>query len=238
MTYIYVYAAVALLVLLVACLNFVHLASTISLRRAHEFSVRRTFGALRGHLSMQMLAESFLVTMLALLGSITLVQLMLPLFNSFTGRALTLAGLLHPAVLVVMFLLVMLVILGAGVIPAVVHTLARPVDLLHSSVGASKKNRMPGQKVFILAQLTILSFLLICTFVVQHQLTFMKGQALGFEREQRVILNIKSDLPGFHRRYEAIGEAFRSIPGVLNASVSSSVPGAVGWVQPHTNRSR
>lgn len=223
-TYIYVYGSIALLVLLVACMNFVHLAATLSLRRAHEFSVRRAFGALRKHLSGQLLAESLLVTLLSLFGAIVLVQIILPVFNRFSGRELALSGLLHPVVLLILAGLVVIVVLGAGVLPAVVHTLSRPVDLLHSRTGSSK-GKLPGQRMFILIQLTVLTFLLICTFFVEKQLTFMKGTSLGFDRDHKVVMKVKSDQPGFHRRYNAVGDAFRACPAVLNASVSSAVPG-------------
>jgi len=224
MTYIYIYATVALLVLIVACMNFVHLAATLSSKRSHEFSVRRAFGALRKHLNGQLLAESVLVTLLALAGSILLMQIVLPVFNGFSGRELTLAGLLHPAVLAVLVGLVALVVLGAGVLPAAAHTVSKPIELLHGRPGGGS-GRMPGQRIFIVMQLTVLTFLLICTFAVQYQLDFMKGQALGFEMDHKVVMKVKSDMPGFHHRYESVQEAFAANPDVLNASVSSSVPG-------------
>ncbi len=222
-TYITVYASVALLILLVASINFVHLAASLSLQRAHEFSVRRAFGAFRKHMVWQFLAESLLITTIALLGAVLLVEAVLPLFNLYTGRDLSITGLGHPVVLAVMGGLVLLVMVGAGVIPATVHMLSRPVDLLRSRPGG--RHRMRGQHALVFIQLVVLTILLVSTGIVQRQLAFMKGKSLGFDKEQKLVLEVKSDLPGFRTRFEDVRRALIAHPGVLNGTVSSAVPG-------------
>jgi putative ABC transport system permease protein len=224
--YIYIYSVVAFLILLIGCLNFVNLSAALSATRTREVGLRKVIGARRGQLIWQFLGESFLITSLAFLFSLILMTALLGPFNRMAGTELTVAGLTKPIVFIPMIMLLALVALGSGAYPAFILTAFRPAAVLQGTLEPTS----PGtfvQKVLVVGQFAISIFLVICTLTVFRQLNFMRGQALGFDMEQKLILRVKSNLDHLRRDYEAIKQDFLKFPAVKAATVSSSVPGDI-----------
>jgi putative ABC transport system permease protein len=224
--YIYIYSMVAFLILLIGCLNFINLSAALSATRTREVGLRKVIGARRGQLVWQFLGESSLITLLAFLLSLVLMTALLGPFNRMTGTELTIAGLTSPIVFIPTMMLLALVALGSGAYPAFILTAFRPAAVLQGKLEPTSRGTSV-QRVLVVGQFAISIFLVVCTLTVFKQLNFMRGQALGFDMEQKLVLRVKSNLNHLRRDYEAIKQDFLKHPDVLGATVSSSVPGDI-----------
>ncbi|MCJ7581075.1 MAG: ABC transporter permease [Candidatus Aminicenantes bacterium] len=222
--YVSIYSIIAFLILLIGCMNFVNLSAALSTTRTKEVGLRKVVGAQRKQLVWQFLGESFLITILAFIFAFGLIMALLIPFNQMAGTELTLHGLKQPIVLASLFGLLLCVGVGSGYYPALILTALNPISVLQGKLAPSSRgSRM--QKVLVIGQFAISIFLVICTLTVFQQLSFMKGRALGFNLEQKIILRVKSNLSHLHRDYESIKNDFLQNPMITGATVSSSVPG-------------
>ena len=222
--YLYIYSIIAFLILLIGCLNFVNLSAALSTTRTKEVGLRKVVGAQRRQLIWQFLGESFLITVLAFILAFGLISLLLIPFNQMAGTELTSADLGQPIVLLSLFGLLLFVSIGSGCYPALILTGFTPVSVLQGKSAPTSRGAM-AQKLLVVGQFAISIFLVICTFTVFKQLNFMKGRALGFSFEQKLVLRVQSNLQHLRRDFEAIKEDFLQNPSITGATVSSSVPG-------------
>ena len=222
--YIYVYSIIAFLILLIGCMNFINLSAALSTTRTKEIGLRKVVGAQRRQLVWQFLGESFLITFIAFILAFGLTSLLLLPFNQMAGTELTLAGLTQPVVLLSLLGLLLFVSIGSGVYPALILTTFSPVSVLQGKLAPTSRGAMV-QKVLVVGQFAISIFLVICALTVFKQLQFMKGRALGFDLEQKLVLRVKSNMEHLRRDYEAIKNDFLQNPSITGATVSSSVPG-------------
>jgi len=222
--YIYIYSIIAFLILLIGCLNYINLSTALSTNRTKEVGLRKVVGAHRRQLIWQFLGESFLITIVAFIIALGLTFLLLFPFNQMAGTELSLAGLTQPIVLLSLFGLLIIVSIGSGVYPALILTAFNPVSVIQGKLAPTSRGSMV-QKFLVVGQFAISIFLVICTLTVFKQLNFMKGRALGFNREQKLLLRVKSNLNHLRRDYEAIKKDFLQNPSIAGATVSSSVPG-------------
>lgn len=222
--YLYVYSIIAFLILLIGCLNFINLSAALSTTRTKEVGLRKVVGAQRRHLIWQFLGESFLITFLAFILAFGLISLLFVPFNQMAGTELTLAGLKQPIVLLSLLGLLLFVSIGSGSYPALILTAFSPVSFLQGKLAPTSRGAS-AQKFLVIGQFAISIFLVICTLTVFKQLNFMKGRALGFDLEQKLILRVKSNLSHLRRDYEAIKSDFLQNPSITGVTVSSSVPG-------------
>ena len=222
--YLYIYSIIAFLILLIGCLNFINLSAALSTTRTKEVGLRKVVGAERRQLIGQFLGESFLITFLAFIVAFGLTSFLLLPFNQMAGTELTLAGLAHPLVLLSLLVLLICVSVGSGIYPALILTGFSPISVLHGKLVPTSRGSL-AQKILVVGQFAISIFLVICTLFVYKQLQFMKGRALGFDLEQKLVLRVKSNMPHLRRDYEAIKNDFLQNPSITGATVSSSVPG-------------
>lgn len=222
--YVSIYSIIAFLILLIGCMNFINLSAALSTTRTKEVGLRKIVGAQRKQLVLQFLGESFLITILAFIFAFGLIMVLLIPFNQMAGTELSLAGLKQPIVMASLFGLLLLVGVGSGYYPALILTTFNPISVLQGKLAPTPRgSRM--QKLLVIGQFTISIFLVICTLTVFQQLKFMKGRALGFNLEQKLILRVKSNLNHLRRDYESIKNDFLQNPSITGATVSSSVPG-------------
>lgn len=222
--YIYIYSIIALLILLIGCMNFINMSAALSTTRTKEVGLRKVVGAQRRQLIWQFLGESFLITFLAFILAFGLTSILLLPFNQMAGTELTLAGLTQPLVLLSLLGLLLFVSIGSGIYPALILTGFSPVSVLQGKLAPTARGSL-AQKILVIGQFAISIFLVICTLTVFKQLNFMKGRALGFDLEQKLVLRVKSNMPHLRRDYEAIKNDFLRNPSITGATVSSSVPG-------------
>jgi len=222
--YITIYSIIAFLILLIGCLNYINLSTALSTTRTKEVGLRKVVGAHRRQLIWQFLGESFLITIVAFIVALGLTSLLLFPFNQMAGTELSLTGLTQPIVLLSLFGLLILVSIGSGVYPALILTAFNPVSVIQCKLAPTSRGALV-QKFLVVGQFAVSIFLVICTLTVFKQLNFMKGRALGFNLEQKLILRVKSNLNHLRRDYEAIKKDFLQNPSITGATVSSSAPG-------------
>jgi len=219
--YLYIFIAVGLVILLLACINFMNLATARSTNRAKEVGMRKVIGAHRRQLISQFLGESFLTASLALILSLLIAEILRPLFNELTVKEFIFTDFLQPGLLSLLIGLVFLVGIVAGSYPALLLSAFKPVAILRGISTAGTRSALM-RKMLVIFQFAVSVFLIICTFVIQKQIGFMKDYSLGFKKEQKLVIPVREDISN---NYETIKSEFLNRPTILRATVSSSIPG-------------
>ncbi|MGF6929866.1 putative ABC transport system permease protein [Chitinophaga sp. W2I13] len=186
--YVAIFSAVALFILLIAVVNFMNLTTARSAGRAREVGVRKALGTARGELVMQFLTESTLMVFLSLLIGIGIAFLALPLFNSLSGKTMTLASLFSPVILPLLIALPFAVSLLAGSYPAFFLSGFKPIEVLKGQLKAGTKSGWL-RSTLVVVQFTISIVLIIATIVVFRQLRYIQTRDLGFNKEQVLIID-------------------------------------------------
>ncbi len=219
--YVYLFLAIAFLVLLLACINFTNLSTARSVYRSKEVGIRGALGAIRRQLIFQFLCESTLLASIAIGIAVVTVEILLPSFGALVERDLVLDDLMSPEV--VLSLMGILLITGvlAGSYPAVFLSATRPVVALKGLIGPGKR-KSSMQRTLVVVQFAISVILLIGTGVVYDQAGYIRNKRLGFRKNHVLILPYGGgDVMG---RYKNAVSAHSS---VVNVSASSTVPGRV-----------
>ena len=221
--YVYIFSAVALFILFIACINFMNLATARSSKRAKEVGVRKVLGSERGQLIGQFMAESILTAVLALLLAIMLVALAMPLFNDITAKALTINSLLTPGWLAGIALLPLMVGLLAGSYPALFLSSFRPISVLKGAIG-SREGGLKGVSLrsgLVVFQFMMSVLLIVGTLVVYRQIHFIQSKKVGFDRERVLTIN---DVYVLGKQGEAFKNDVLNLPGVTAGTLSGYLP--------------
>lgn len=179
--YSYILSALALLILGIACINFINIMLAKSLQRSKEIGIRKVSGSTRMQLVMQFLGESFLVTLISFIPAFLLMQLLMPVFSRFTGRLYDISYLFQPKILLLYVLLLLTVALLAGLYPALMASRFKPVQTLYGKLKLSGKNLL-GKSLVVL-QFAIAIFLMVCTIVFNRQFSYMTSSDMGFKKD-------------------------------------------------------
>ncbi|MEO6405198.1 MAG: ABC transporter permease [Ferruginibacter sp.] len=185
--YAYILSGIALFILLIACINFVNLTVARSVKRAKEIGIRKVIGGERRQLITQFLGESFLLCSFAFLLAILLVQLILPLFNELSNKALALFYLFDANLVAGYIVLFFITGMLAGFYPALVLSGYKPVDTLYSRFNIGGKNYL--QKSLVVLQFTLASFLIIATLTIYAQFNFLTNEKLGYDDNDLIVVN-------------------------------------------------
>jgi putative ABC transport system permease protein len=226
-TYIYILAAVALLILIIAGSTYINLSTARSIERAREVGVRKVIGAKRKQLFWQFIGESALLCTLSVILSLVASALLIPWFNQLTGKEFHSVSVFSIPFISFACAVAVCVSLLAGSYPALILTRFQPVKVLKGAF----KSTTAGQwlrKSLIVFQFAISVFLIIATFAIQKQLEFIRHRNVGYNREHVLILPMNNQMLD---RSELIKEEFKSDPGVLSVSrcVRSPVEGGGGY---------
>ncbi len=228
--YIYIFAAIALVILFIACINFMNLSTARSALRAREVGIRKVVGAERKELIRQFLGESLIYSFFSMLVAIGLAHLVLPLFSSLSGRDLTIDYFGMPWLIPSLIGMILFVGLAAGSYPALFLSSFQPVKVLKGRLKAGATNAR-FRSILVVGQFVISIGLIISTGVILNQLRFMKNKNLGFEK-RNILVVTTSDGPA-RESIESIKQEFKKIPGVLNAGLTSQLPGREASVSPY-----
>lgn len=220
-TTVYTFSAVALFVLLIACINFMNLTTARSTQRAREVGVRKVVGATRGQLIVQFMGESILLTVLAMVLAVAFVELAMPAFASFLEKPLEFS-LASSSVVASMLVGVVVVGLFAGSYPALYLSKFRPADVLKGSASSSGSAFL--RKSLVVFQFATSIALLIATGVVMAQMNYAQNLDLGYDKERNIVTGIPffADL---WETYEPMKSELESHPGIVSVVYSSRVPG-------------
>ncbi|HBL30246.1 MAG TPA: hypothetical protein DD490_25720 [Acidobacteria bacterium] len=215
--YVYVFSAVALLVLLIACVNFMNLSTARFAHRAREVAMRKALGARRPQLIAQFLGEAILLAVLATGLAVLLVRLALPAFNAFAGKAIVLSS--TPSAWLGLAALAVLAGAAAGIYPAFFLSSFPPALVLKSSPAGGATRTGSLRKILIVCQFAAAVALLIGTAVIWQQLRHMRSRELGFNARQVLVLPIRD--VALRDSFTAVKTAMERLPGVLGTTFSS-----------------
>ncbi|MBX7150398.1 ABC transporter permease [bacterium] len=219
--YVYTFFGIGILILLIACINFMNLSTARSLIRAKEVGVRKVVGAFRSQLIRQFLTESLVITTLALVMCIIFAEMALPWLNQLADKQLTLNLTRNPLVVAAVAFIVLLTGFGAGMYPAVFLSSFAPISVLKSFRNSSKGAFL--RKSLVTFQFSISIGLIAGIVLVHNQIQFMREAELGFSKDQVVVIPIRetSSLSLF----QTLQKELEKIPDVVETSVASKVPG-------------
>ncbi len=223
--YVYIFSVIAGFVLLIACINFMNLATARSARRAREVGMRKVLGAERAQLIRQFLGESFLMSLLAVALALPLVDLSLPVLNAFLDKAIAFDLLGNRVLLLSLIGVVVLVGFVAGVYPAFVLSAFRPIQVLKGKFNLTGFDwTAVMRKGLVVAQFAISIILIIGTLFAYNQLRYLQRAHLGFDKEQVVMINIlRANLAA---RYDEIKNLLLQNSQVLRVTTSEEVLGS------------
>lgn len=210
---VYLFAVIALLIMLIACFNFMNLSTARSIHRAKEVGVRKVFGSSRQQLMRQFLGESVAITLLSVVLGLIFFALLYPQLSNFIGRELGVNYLANPLTIVLIVVLAIAVGLLAGIYPAWFLSRFRPISALHAQSGKAKTVL---RKIMVITQFTIAVALITITLVVFKQLNFVRTTDLGFDKEHKLIIPLPEQSSAQDAR--VFKEQLVQIPGAVQAS--------------------
>jgi len=224
MTYVYVFSSVAVLVLLIACFNFMNLSTARSLKRKKEVGMRKVLGAKRSQLIQQFLGESLIITLLAVILAVILFELLYPSLNVFLENSLSIGQQNFLTLFWMVPLVVIIVGILAGSYPAFYLSRFRPIYALTDRFSPIFK-RSGFRKILVIAQFAMAIILIIVNTVIFKQLNFMKNSDLGFSKDNVLLVNFRPRAPEFSTKYGVLLDQFRQHPQVLSVAGAYTVPG-------------
>jgi putative ABC transport system permease protein len=191
--YSYILSGLAVLILIIACINFINIALARSLQRNKEIGVRKVTGSSKWQLMLQFLSESFVVTAISFLAALLLLQLLIPVFNNISGKHFSFANLIQPVTVSIFIALILVVSFLAGFYPAFIAAKFQPVQTLYGRFKLSGKN-ITG-KTLVVLQFIIAVTLIISTIIFNRQFNFISHADLGYNPKDMIHLRFPWDKP-------------------------------------------
>ncbi|HEX5654555.1 MAG TPA: ABC transporter permease [Chitinophagaceae bacterium] len=222
---VYMFSVVAIVILALACINFINLSTARSMERAKEVGIRKTFGSQRRPLIIQFLFESIIVALISSIIAFGLIALLLPLFNQLSGKDLSLSYFFNPLYLIYILLFSVITGLIAGLYPAFVLSSFKPILVLKGRF-RSQRYGLLLRNSLVVFQFAISVVLIIATIVVNRQMKYMTGDRLGF-RKDHVVMIERTDLVGDQSK--TFREELSKIKGVEAVSGASGLPGQANF---------
>jgi len=218
--YVYLFTAIAVFVLLIACINFMNLSTACAVKRAKEVGIRKVVGARKNQLINQFLGESLLLSLISGLTAILLIILFLPLFNRFTGKAITLLSLINPSIMLSTAAIILTVGIISGVYPAFFLSAFQPLSALKtSSLNSSLGSMM--RKGLVIFQFALSIGIICASLIAYKQMDFIQSRSLGYDKEQIMVIPLSTDL---RENYNAVRAELLKNPGIENTATSNLVP--------------
>jgi putative ABC transport system permease protein len=219
--YVYIFGAVAIFILLIACINFMNLSTARSANRSREVGIRKVLGGERTALIKQFLVESIITVFIALIFAVAIASLVIPLFNDIAAKEIAIRSLFTPQFII--FLLLLPIIVGslAGSYPAFFLSSFRPIAVLKSKLNTGTK-RSGFRSVLVVFQFAISVILIVGTIIIYKQLNFIQNKKLGFNRDQ-VLVIWNTMATGEHSAIIFRDEVLK-LSGVKNGSIAGFLP--------------
>jgi len=226
-SYVYIFSVIAILILLIACVNFMNLSTARSANRAKEVGIRKVAGSLRSTLITQFLTESTLLSFFSLILGLGIAWLLLPLFNQLAGKQMNMASLFSSWMLPILILLVIAVGCIAGSYPAFYLSSFQPVQVLKGSIAKGFKSSWlrSGLVVF---QFFISISLIIGTLVIYDQVNYMLSREIGYNRDQVLVINNTNVLG---KQLKPFRQDMLQISGVQSSTVAGFLPTETSYNQ-------
>jgi putative ABC transport system permease protein len=216
---VYIFSIVGFFILLIAAINFVNLTTARSTERAREVGIRKVAGAGRGQLARQFIGESVILCLIAYILAVGCTLALLPPFNNLAGKIIN-PGIFPPqGDLLILLAVAFFIGIVAGIYPALVLSSFQPVSVLKGRFATGGKGSFL-RKALVVIQFTIATGLIIGTLVVYNQLNYMRSQDLGFNKDQKLVVDTQGDSSKL-----VLKEEVGRLPGVLSTAMAGSMPG-------------
>jgi len=212
--YVNIFISLALLVLLIACINFMNLSTARSAERGKEVGIRKSIGALRSQLGFQFLGETVVLSLIALVIALGLVSMVLPYIDTLSGRNLSPIFFLHPGLLVAVFIGTILLGVLSGLYPATYLSSFQAVKVLKGG-GETGKGKGHFRNILVVGQFASAIFLMIATVLIIRQLHYMRNQDPGFNRDQVITIRLHGRTV---RKYALLKEELSASPLVAGVT--------------------
>jgi putative ABC transport system permease protein len=220
--YVYIFSIAGILILIIAAINYMNLATARSARRAREAGIRKVVGSTRGMLIRQYLSESMLITFLAFCISIFLVWIFLPEFNHIANKGIQFKDLIIPDMIVSIIGLTILIGLISGSYPAFYLSSYNPAMVIKGQTD-KKGGNVSLRKVLVVLQFAISVFMLVGMMVVNSQLNYMQKTDIGFKKDNLMVMTLRDTT--FKKNTDAFREELLKIPDISGVSFSTGNPG-------------
>lgn len=225
---LYLLAGIAAFVILLACINFINLATARSVYRAKEVGLRKVVGSTRQGLINQFLSESFVITLLALILSVLFTVLFLPYFNQLLDKNYQVMSLINISIIGGAILLILAVSLLSGYYPAWVMSALKPVEVLKGKMQTSSRG-IQLRRALVVFQFIISVTLVTGTLIVMDQLKFMQMQELGFDKDQVIVINSARVNSSNPNAFETFKNELKDQALVEEVTWTNALPGNPGW---------
>ena len=221
--FLVIFGSIALLIVLIAAINFMNLSTAQASRRAKEVGIKKIGGSSRGMLITQFLSESFILSFIALILALIFIKVTLPFFNNLLGARLELS--LFKRWFTIPLLLLFSVLTGflSGSYPALFLSSFSPYEVLKGSVKNGMKNGRL-RRILVVFQFAVSILLIVGTMIMYRQIRYMLNKDVGFNKEQLIVIN-RAGVLG--TKMKSFKEAVKNIPGVINISSSTAVPNRI-----------
>lgn len=223
---IYIFSAVAVFMVLIACINYMNLATAHSVRRSLEIGVRKVMGANRNSLISQFLVESVIVVFISLVLSLGILLIVVPLINNQLNTNLNLHLLITPEIILTVLGLFLFTAILSGAYPAFYLSAYSPVNAIRGSTSI-RSGKVWVRQILVGLQFSVSIFMLISTFVIYDQMQYARNSELGFDKEQVITFNMSREL---RPKWKLIRNRLMQNPEILKAGTSSVVPGREYWM--------
>lgn len=217
---VYIFSIIALFILIIACINFINLTTARATERAKEVGIRKVAGAVKSQLARQFIGESIIISFIAYLLTLALSALLLPSFNELAGKTIS-QGIFENGQLILLLLGAAVFIgLLAGTYPAFVLAAFKPIEVLKGRFATGAKGSVL-RKSLVISQFAISIALIIGTIIVYSQMSYMRNQNLGFNKDHVMVIDTNHD-----KAVETLQQVVAGLPNVQSTCLSGSVPGS------------
>jgi putative ABC transport system permease protein len=228
-SYLYTFMIVGSLILLIASLNFINLTTAKSLERSKSVGISKTLGASRGKIIGSFISESTFISLISLLLSLVIVQLLLPVVANLFGMEVGVNFLNEPLLLLMLLGFGLFMGIIAGIYPALIISAFKPISIIRGQLISGKKSTKL-RSLLVIVQFTISILLISGTLIVKNQLKYISDKDLGYDQDQ--VFEIKLPSWNIMQQHETILAEFGRIPGVVNVSTSDVSPTGA-WNSPY-----
>lgn len=225
-TYVYVIGSIALVILLIACINFMNLTTAKATKRASEVGLRKTLGAYRTSLMAQFLGEVMIIVTVAIVLSLILVQLLLPFFNHLTMKQIAFDSENIRFFVIAIFAMMIITGMIAGSYPAFYLSSFQPAKVLKGKISLNNSGGLLRRSLVVFQ--FVVAIMLVCgMIVISQQLNYMQAKDLGFDAIQKVVIPLRTEAA--QKNHEVLRNALGNIPSINRVTGTNYAPGSYIW---------
>ncbi|HZY83148.1 MAG TPA: ABC transporter permease [Cyclobacteriaceae bacterium] len=219
--YIYMFAIVAVLILGIACLNYMNLSTASAFRRVREIGTRKALGAMKSQLISQFTGEAVILSVTATAFAIALLQILLPTVNQFTEKEMSL-DMLPLGWMIGLAAVILLSGILSATYPAFIISRVSAVEAFKKDIRIGNRS-LPMRKILVASQFAISIMMIACTIVIYRQVNYLRTKDVGFQKDNLVVIDINSR--ALRRNFEQVKAEFSTVPEVTGITASTRVPG-------------